>query len=67
MEGQTDVEVEIVFYQKVPAARALSSPSGEEAQDNVIERENILGGQIKELRVTEGQTDVEFEIVFEIR
>ena len=51
----------------MPAARALSSPSGEAAEDNVVERENFWGGRnygITELRVTDGQTDVEFEIVF---
>ena len=51
----------------MPAARALSSPSGEAAEDNVEEREKFWGGGIKdrnmELQVTEGQTDVEFEIV----
>ena len=29
-----------MFYQKVPAARVLSSPSGEAAEDKVEEREN---------------------------
>ena len=51
----------------MPAARALSSPSREEAEDNVIEREKNLGRvelRITELRITDGQTDVEFEIVF---
>ena len=51
----------------MPAARALSSPSKEAAEDNVVERENFWGGRnyvrITELRVTDGQTDVEFEIV----
>jgi len=31
--------------QKVPAQRALSSPSGEAAEDNVVERENFWGGR----------------------
>jgi len=48
----------------VPAARALSSPSGEAAEDNVVEREKFWGGRNYGLRITEGQTDVEFEIVF---
>ena len=30
----------------MPAARALSSPSGEEAEDNVEERENFGSGGI---------------------
>ena len=46
----------------MPAAWALSSPSREAAEDNVIEREKFWGRA--ELRITEGQTDVEFEIVF---
>ena len=51
----------------MPTARALSSPSGEAAEDNVVERENFVGGRNYRitdngLRVTEGQTDVEFEI-----
>ena len=29
----------------MPAARALSSPSGKGAEDNVVEREKFLGGQ----------------------
>ena len=29
----------------MPAARALSSPSGEAAEDNVVERENFGGGR----------------------
>ena len=55
----------------MPAARALSSPSGEAAEDNVEEREKFWVGRNYGLRVTdhgsritEGQTDVEFEIVF---
>ena len=51
----------------MPAARALSSPSGEAAEDNVVERENFGGGRnyrITDYGITEGQTDVEFEIVF---
>ena len=55
----------------MPAARALSSPSGEAAEDNVVERENFGGGrnyglQITDygLRIMEGQTNMEFEIVF---
>ena len=50
----------------MPAARALSSSSGEVAEDNVVERENFWGGQnyVTELRIMEGQTDVEFKIVF---
>ena len=47
----------------MPAARALSSPSGEAAEDNVVERENLGAGGIT-LWITEGQKDVEFEIVF---
>ena len=54
----------------MPAARALSSPSGEAAEDNVVERKNLGAGRITlritELRITDGQTDVEFEIVFYI-
>ena len=42
----------------MPAARALSSPSGEAAEDNVEERENLGAGGITELRVTDnGWTD----------
>ena len=51
----------------MPAARALSSPSGEAAEDNVEEREKFWVGRNYGLRITdygEGQTDVEFEIVF---
>ena len=51
----------------MPAARALSSPSGEAAEDNIVEREEFWGGRnygIMELLIMEGQTDVEFEIVF---
>ena len=52
----------------MPAARALSSPSGEAAEDNVVEREKFWGGRNYGLQitvtVTDGQTDVEFEIVF---
>ena len=29
----------------MPAARALSSPSGEAAEDNVVERDNFRGEQ----------------------
>ena len=46
----------------MPAARALSSPSGEVAEDNGVERENFGGG--RNYGITEGQTDVEVEIVF---
>ena len=45
-------------------ARALSSPSREAAEDKIEERENVFGRRNYGLRVTEGQTDVEFEIVF---
>ena len=50
----------------MPAARALSSPSGEAAEDNVEEREKFWVGRNYGLRITygDGQTDVEFEIVF---
>ena len=51
----------------MPAARALSSPSGEAAEDDAEERENFWVGRNYGLRVTgygDGQTDVEFEIVF---
>ena len=55
----------------MPAARALSSPSGEAAEDNVEEREKFWVGRNYGLltdhgpRTTgDGQTDVEFEIVF---
>ena len=46
----------------MPAARALSSPSGEAAEDNVVERENFGGGRNYvtdyRLRVTDnGWTD----------
>ena len=51
----------------MPAARALSSPSGEVAEDNGVEREKFWGGRnyVTDygLWVTEGQTDVEFETV----
>ena len=55
----------------MPAARALSSPSGEAAEDNIEKREKFWVGQNYRLRITsylrvtgDGQTDVEFEIVF---
>ena len=55
----------------MPAARVLSSPSEEAAEDNVEEREKFWVGRnylwITDyvLRITgDGQTDVEFEIVF---
>ena len=50
----------------MPAARALSSPSGEAAENNVEERENFGSGRITGyLWITgDGQTDVEFDIVF---
>ena len=56
----------------MPAARALSSPSGKAAEDNVVEREKIFGqaelrtvtfGSITLCYVPDGQTDVEVEIV----
>ena len=52
----------------MPAARALSSPSGEAAEDNVVERENFGACGITGygLLTGDGQTDVEFEIVFQI-
>ena len=52
----------------MPAARALSSPSREAAEDNVEEREKFSVGRNYGLWVTgygrDGQIDVEFEIVF---
>ena len=56
----------------MPAAQALSSSSGEAAEDNVVEREKILvAGGITDNGitdyVTDGQTDVEFEIVWVIK
>ena len=49
----------------MPAARALSSPSGEAAEDNVEEREKFWVGRNYGPRTTgDGQTDEEFEIVF---
>ena len=50
----------------MPAARALSSPSGEAAEDNVVERENFGGGRNYGItdNMTGGQTDMEIEIVF---
>ena len=40
----------------MPAARALSSPSGEAAEDNVVEREKFWGG--RNYRITDnGITD----------
>ena len=48
----------------MPTARALSSHFEEAAEDNVVEREKFLGGRNYGIQVTEGQTDVEFEIVF---
>ena len=43
----------------MPAARALSSPSGEAAEDNVVERENFGGGimYLRSYVITEGQTE----------
>ena len=47
----------------MPAAQALFSPSGEAAEDNIEEREKFGGAH--GIRVTsDGQTDMEFEIVF---
>ena len=79
MKCQTFFDSCQIFYhfhflsnQKVPAARALSSPSGEAAEDNVEEREKFWVGRnygllTDYLRTTgDGQTDVEFEIVFQI-
>ena len=56
----------LIVYKKVPAQRALSSPSGEAAEDNVEEREKFWSGWNygNGNGITEGQTDVEFEIVF---
>ena len=51
----------------MPAARTLSSPSMEAAEDNTVEREKFWGERNYGLRIPdygEGQTDVEFEIVF---
>ena len=52
----------------MPAARALSSPSGELAEDNIVEREKFWGGRNYGITlrnyVTEGLRDVEFEVVF---
>ena len=48
----------------MPAQRALSSSSGEAAEDNVEEREKFWVGRNNGLRITDGETDVEFEIVF---
>ena len=45
----------------MPAAQALSSPSGEAAEDNVVEREKFWGGHnygITDNRITgNGRTD----------
>jgi hypothetical protein len=44
----------------VLAARALSSPSGEVAEDNIVKRENFWAGGITELRygiADNGRTD----------
>ena len=62
----------------MPAARVLSSPSGEAAEDNVEERENSEVKQFFGYRLwvtqgrtygwtyvrTDGQRDVEVEILF---
>ena len=50
----------------MPAARALSSPSGKAAEDNYEDRENFggRGNYGWNYIITEGQTDVEFETVF---
>ena len=50
----------------MPTARALSSPSWEVAEDNVVVREKFWGGRnyVTDNVITDGQTDVEFEIVF---
>ena len=59
----------------MPAAQVLSSPSGEAAEDNVVEREKFWAGRnygitdnglriTVTVTVTDGQTDVEVEIVF---
>ena len=67
-----------IIYKKVPAARVLSSPSGEAAEDNVEERENsevtqffVTGYGRTDGRTygrtdvrTYGQRDVEVEILF---
>ena len=37
----------------MPAARALSSPSGEAAEDNVVEREKFWGGGITDNGITD--------------
>ena len=51
----------------MPAVRALSSSSREAAEDNVEEREKFWVGRNYRLQITDGQTEVEFEIVFEIK
>ena len=56
--------IKLLKYLKVLAAWALSSPSGEAAEDNIVEREKFWGGITVTVTVTDGQTDVEFEIVF---
>ena len=57
----------------MPAARALSSPSGEAAEDNVVEREKFwvgrnygLGYGLRIPDSGDGQTDVKFEIVIQM-
>ena len=44
----------IIIYLKVPAARALSSPSGEAAEDNVEEREKFWVRRIYGLLTDDG-------------
>ena len=41
----------------MPAARALSSPSGEAAEDNVVERENFEADGITDYVTDNGRTD----------
>ena len=59
--------MQIVTYCKAPIARLLSSSSGASKEDNDEKREN---SEVKPLfrqaeSRTDGQTDVEFEIVLD--
>ena len=67
-----------IIHYKVPAARVLSSPSGEAAEDNVEERENSEVTQFfgwagdgdgrrrtdEDGRTTEGQTEFSWQILY---
>ena len=57
-----DIIISLFIYQKVPAARVLSSPSGGAAEDNVEERENSEVTQFLVTGYGYGRTDVRTDV-----